>query len=316
MPERVGIPGFKRGRRYIAVDGGTRPEYFTLYETESVRGAGRPGLYQPPQRADAADQSDDRELPQYLPGADARARQPGIRDQGASWRRLDLGAPLAPGRRLRERWRRRHAGARHATPDYRRASMYDRRHGKLSSNGGKQGPQRHPGGARRRPADRGLQSRPCQSRERHGEPPCRCLRCLDSGRRPLSPGIYASQERACLRLARKDLAAFAGDKQEGACILRSAHNTAERAAAPRRTATPWCVFSAVAAVVPAWCCEVAVGSLCIRPNGATIGKAASMRQRCLQPARSCARGTGNCSVTRESPSSLRMTSRSTTKCST
>jgi hypothetical protein len=35
MPERVGVPGFKRGRRYIAVDGATRPEYFTLYETES-----------------------------------------------------------------------------------------------------------------------------------------------------------------------------------------------------------------------------------------------------------------------------------------
>jgi hypothetical protein len=35
MPERVGIPGFKRGRRYIAVDGGTQPEFFTLYETES-----------------------------------------------------------------------------------------------------------------------------------------------------------------------------------------------------------------------------------------------------------------------------------------
>jgi hypothetical protein len=35
MPERVGIPGFKRGRRYIAADGTTRPEYFTLYETES-----------------------------------------------------------------------------------------------------------------------------------------------------------------------------------------------------------------------------------------------------------------------------------------
>ena len=34
MPERVGIPGFKRGRRYIAVDGATRPEFFTLYETE------------------------------------------------------------------------------------------------------------------------------------------------------------------------------------------------------------------------------------------------------------------------------------------
>jgi hypothetical protein len=35
MPERVGIPGFKRGRRYISVDGATQPEYFTLYETES-----------------------------------------------------------------------------------------------------------------------------------------------------------------------------------------------------------------------------------------------------------------------------------------
>ena len=35
MPERVGIPGFKRGRRYIAVDGATQPEFFTLYETES-----------------------------------------------------------------------------------------------------------------------------------------------------------------------------------------------------------------------------------------------------------------------------------------
>jgi hypothetical protein len=34
MPERVGIPGFLRGRRYIAVD--ARPEFFTLYETASV----------------------------------------------------------------------------------------------------------------------------------------------------------------------------------------------------------------------------------------------------------------------------------------
>jgi hypothetical protein len=34
MPERVGIPGFFRGRRYVAVDG-NRPEYFNLYETES-----------------------------------------------------------------------------------------------------------------------------------------------------------------------------------------------------------------------------------------------------------------------------------------
>ena len=33
MPERVGIPGFRRGRRYVAVNGG--PEYFNLYEADS-----------------------------------------------------------------------------------------------------------------------------------------------------------------------------------------------------------------------------------------------------------------------------------------
>lgn len=33
MPERVGIAGFRRGRRYRAVDGG--PAYFNMYETES-----------------------------------------------------------------------------------------------------------------------------------------------------------------------------------------------------------------------------------------------------------------------------------------
>ena len=35
MPERVGIPGFRRGRRYIAADGTTAPEFFTLYEVET-----------------------------------------------------------------------------------------------------------------------------------------------------------------------------------------------------------------------------------------------------------------------------------------
>lgn len=35
MPERVGTPGFRRGRRYGAVDPGTAPEFFTLYETDS-----------------------------------------------------------------------------------------------------------------------------------------------------------------------------------------------------------------------------------------------------------------------------------------
>ena len=34
VPERVGVPGFLRGRRYAAVSGS--PTYFTLYETESL----------------------------------------------------------------------------------------------------------------------------------------------------------------------------------------------------------------------------------------------------------------------------------------
>ena len=33
IPERVGLPGFLRGRRYIAIEG--RPKYFNFYETES-----------------------------------------------------------------------------------------------------------------------------------------------------------------------------------------------------------------------------------------------------------------------------------------
>ena len=35
MAERVGIPGFRRGRRYIAVTPETGPEFFTLYETDT-----------------------------------------------------------------------------------------------------------------------------------------------------------------------------------------------------------------------------------------------------------------------------------------
>src|SRR5665213_2099881 len=34
MPERLGIPGFRRGRRYRALAGA--PEYFNLYEAESA----------------------------------------------------------------------------------------------------------------------------------------------------------------------------------------------------------------------------------------------------------------------------------------
>jgi hypothetical protein len=34
LPERVGIPGFRRGRRYVALEGA--PEFFTLYEADSA----------------------------------------------------------------------------------------------------------------------------------------------------------------------------------------------------------------------------------------------------------------------------------------
>ena len=37
MPERVGIPGFRRGRRYVAIDPITAPEFFTLYELDSMQ---------------------------------------------------------------------------------------------------------------------------------------------------------------------------------------------------------------------------------------------------------------------------------------
>src|SRR6185295_4432751 len=33
MPERVGIPGFRRGRRYVAISG--TPEFFNLYEADT-----------------------------------------------------------------------------------------------------------------------------------------------------------------------------------------------------------------------------------------------------------------------------------------
>ena len=37
MAERVGIPGFRRGRRYCALDATTQPEFFTLYEAETLQ---------------------------------------------------------------------------------------------------------------------------------------------------------------------------------------------------------------------------------------------------------------------------------------
>lgn len=37
MPERLGIPGFRRGRRYRSLDNATQPEYFTLYEVDTFQ---------------------------------------------------------------------------------------------------------------------------------------------------------------------------------------------------------------------------------------------------------------------------------------
>jgi hypothetical protein len=43
IPERVGVPGFLRGRRYMAVDG--HPKYFNFYETETAADLASP-VYQ------------------------------------------------------------------------------------------------------------------------------------------------------------------------------------------------------------------------------------------------------------------------------
>ena len=37
IPERVAIPGFRRGRRYVATTPQTQPEFFTLYEARSMQ---------------------------------------------------------------------------------------------------------------------------------------------------------------------------------------------------------------------------------------------------------------------------------------
>jgi hypothetical protein len=43
IPERVGIPGFLRGRRFVALQGS--PEYFILYETADVAAAQSPAYF-------------------------------------------------------------------------------------------------------------------------------------------------------------------------------------------------------------------------------------------------------------------------------
>jgi hypothetical protein len=43
IPERVGLPGFLRGRRYVAIDG--HPKYFNFYETETVADLASPAYH-------------------------------------------------------------------------------------------------------------------------------------------------------------------------------------------------------------------------------------------------------------------------------
>ena len=56
MPERAAIPGFLRGRRYVAVDGA--PEFFNLYETASRTTVTGPAISGATQRTDAVDRGD------------------------------------------------------------------------------------------------------------------------------------------------------------------------------------------------------------------------------------------------------------------
>ena len=98
MPERVGIPGFRRGRRYIRDDDRTTPEFFTLYETDTPqvlvgddyqRRLNAPTPWT--KRADAG-------LQEHLPRPDPRAGQ--LRP-GAGGSLATLRFDLAPERRAR-----------------------------------------------------------------------------------------------------------------------------------------------------------------------------------------------------------------------
>ena len=64
MPERMGIPGFRRGRRYIAVQG--TPQFFTFYEGNDLNvGFGTrvlPEIEQPV----GMDAENDAVFPQYV----------------------------------------------------------------------------------------------------------------------------------------------------------------------------------------------------------------------------------------------------------
>ena len=78
MPERAGIQGFLRGRRYIAIDG-SHPEYFNLYETESPATLTGPDYLDAPEQPDAMD----RRHSQAFPRRGALA----VRGRGEPWRR-------------------------------------------------------------------------------------------------------------------------------------------------------------------------------------------------------------------------------------
>ena len=60
IPERVSVPGFLRGRRYVAHDG--IPRYFNFYETETLEVLHSPRLPRAARPSDALDHEGDRDL--------------------------------------------------------------------------------------------------------------------------------------------------------------------------------------------------------------------------------------------------------------
>ena len=75
MPERVGIPGFLRGRRYRAADDKTHPEFFTLYETQTFEVTQGAGLFEPVKRANRMDEARHRSLQDDIPFANSCCRK-------------------------------------------------------------------------------------------------------------------------------------------------------------------------------------------------------------------------------------------------
>ena len=103
MPERVGIPGFLRGRRYVALRGA--PEFFNLYETRSPAVVSGPDylarLNAPTPWTLASVQHS-----ATSPGRCAPSRPAQVKAAVAGSRRSAMAWPMRPWRRIARAWRR------------------------------------------------------------------------------------------------------------------------------------------------------------------------------------------------------------------